>query len=226
MAKQKIYCLSGLGADYRAFSKLDLVEYELVHLPWITPKTDETLSEYSLRMMEGIKEEEPFAIMGMSFGGMIASEIRNHIQPKHLILISSIAQSAELPKALRIAGEKGLHKVFPSKLMIGIPMVYHKVFGVTETEDKQLLDAIMRDMDPLFLKWAVNAILNWNFDSEDRSVRIHGTRDLLLPVTENIDYEIKDAGHFAIITHADEVSSAIKSTLAEEASTENQAIPL
>ena len=45
-----IYCISGLGADERAFSKLRVKGYELKVIPWLIPGQNETIQEYAARM--------------------------------------------------------------------------------------------------------------------------------------------------------------------------------
>ena len=53
---------------------------EPVFLEWIDPVKNETLKNYALRLAEGINTNEPFAIIGLSMGGMITSEIARTIQ--------------------------------------------------------------------------------------------------------------------------------------------------
>jgi hypothetical protein len=53
----KIYAISGLGADKRVFSNLSL-NYDIVHLDWIEPKPNESISEYSLRLSRLIDQKE------------------------------------------------------------------------------------------------------------------------------------------------------------------------
>ena len=54
---KKIYCISGLGADERAFSNLKIDGYELVYMPWLQPLEKETIEQYAKRMSTGIKKK-------------------------------------------------------------------------------------------------------------------------------------------------------------------------
>ncbi len=92
----KIYCISGLGADKRAYQLLQL-NHEMVHLEWITPKKNEPLIEYCFRLGTAINTNEPFGIMGLSFGGLVAIELSKIFNPSFTILLSSIETCQELP---------------------------------------------------------------------------------------------------------------------------------
>lgn len=84
----KIYAISGLGADERAFQFLEF-PYEVVHVKWITPEGDESMSSYAKRLCAQVDTSEPFALVGLSFGGMLATEMCKFIKPVHTILLSS-----------------------------------------------------------------------------------------------------------------------------------------
>ena len=85
---KKVYFISGLGADKRAFSFLDLSFCEPVFIEWIKPLHKESLQQYALRLKEQIKEASP-TIVGMSFGGMLATEIAKLDATAKIIIISS-----------------------------------------------------------------------------------------------------------------------------------------
>ena len=87
----KIYCFSGLGADERVFAFLKLnPPYELIPVIWIKPLEGEVLEEYSKRISENIETKNPFGILGVSFGGVVAQEVSKIVKPKFTLLISSI----------------------------------------------------------------------------------------------------------------------------------------
>ena len=102
-----IYCISGLGADYRVYDYLNL-KYELVHLNWIAPKNKETIESYAFRLSKFIDIREDFYLIGVSFGGLIATEISKIIRPKFLFLISSVHLKSELPLLYRFIGTSNI----------------------------------------------------------------------------------------------------------------------
>ena len=71
----KILAISGLGADERIFNYLTL-DHEIVPIKWIAPSKKETIIAYSKRLIQenNILEENDYAILGVSFGGLIAVE--------------------------------------------------------------------------------------------------------------------------------------------------------
>ena len=84
----KVYGISGLGADKRVFEKLTL-DLELIPIDWITPYKNERIEDYAKRLSKKIDKKEEFIIIGVSFGGLIATEISKILKSKLTILISS-----------------------------------------------------------------------------------------------------------------------------------------
>jgi pimeloyl-ACP methyl ester carboxylesterase len=202
MKCRRVYFISGLAADERVFKYIQLPEgVEMVHLNWITPLEDESLPDYALRLSEKIDTSEPFALVGLSFGGMLATEIAKRKQPVQTILISSIPLSDHLPKYFRAAAAMKLHKVIP----IGFVkmMARSKRFFTRETgEDKKLLWQIIDDSDDRFIRWAMNAILTWKNDElPSPLIHIHGTRDEVLPGRyTRPTHVVPKAGHLLVMT--------------------------
>jgi hypothetical protein len=40
---QKVYFISGLGADRRVFSNLELPNVEVIHIDWVKPSEEDTV---------------------------------------------------------------------------------------------------------------------------------------------------------------------------------------
>ena len=92
--QNKIYFVSGLGADQRVFQKLKLSGYQAIHIQWVEPESQESIAEYTQRLISQIKSEKPI-IIGLSFGGIIAVEIAKQIKTEKVILISSTKNQQE-----------------------------------------------------------------------------------------------------------------------------------
>src|SRR5215211_3645432 len=108
----KVYFISGLAADERVFRHIVLpTYYEVIHLHWIKPYKKEPLSSYALRFAEKINTNEKFSLIGLSFGGMIATEIGKQFEAERTVLISSIPSSQHLPVYYKLARVLRLHKV-------------------------------------------------------------------------------------------------------------------
>lgn len=202
-----IYAISGLGADKRVFEYLSL-DFELVHLDWITPDKNEPISAYAKRLSSSININEPFGLIGMSFGGMVATEIAKQLNPKFTILISSAETKYELRPIYRWFGKLNIVQFFP-KYCFNMPrrMAYY-IFGA---KNKALLKAILDDANIHFTKWAINEITRWkNTTSILNCYKIGGTKDKLIPQKPSIKTTlIKNGEHFMIVDQANEVSEII-----------------
>tara|TARA_R110002126_G_scaffold55819_6_gene149726 strand:+ start:36672 stop:37151 length:480 start_codon:yes stop_codon:yes gene_type:complete len=155
----KIFAISGLGADQRVFKFLTL-KHELIPIEWIKPQKKETIIEYSKRLIEKhqIENEKEFGILGVSFGGLIATEISKITNPKITILISSVETKNELSGIIRLFGKTKIIELIPERFLKPPKFIAHFMFG---TKNKELLNSILDDTDLNFTKWAIRALINW-----------------------------------------------------------------
>ena len=203
----KLYGISGLGADKRVFDFLNL-DYPLIPVEWIEPIEQESLEDYSNRLSKVIDKKSDFGLIGVSFGGLVAIEISKVLKPRLTILISSAETRNELRPIYRSFGKIGLLKNLPEKMFDPPRSIAKFVFG---TENKKLLNSILDETDLKFVKWAVNELVKWdNQDRVENVVRIHGTRDKLIPWRSSDNVELIENGeHFMIVDRANEISRLI-----------------
>jgi pimeloyl-ACP methyl ester carboxylesterase len=214
----KVYFISGLAADKRVFKYIELpTGCEAVYLDWITPEKDDTLPSYALRLASKINTNEPFALVGLSFGGMLATEIAKQYKPAVTFLISSIPLSKELPGYFRIAGKMGLHKIVPVSLL-KTSAATKRFFTREKNADKKLLWEIINESDAGLIRWSVNAIMNWENEIVPQPVwHIHGTRDEILPVRyTHPTHTIPKHGHMLVMTAAGKVNELLAEALTSE----------
>jgi pimeloyl-ACP methyl ester carboxylesterase len=208
-----VYLISGLGADRTVFRNLTFSKEVNIHyLDWIPPKAKESLPSYALRLAEGIDTSRTFSLIGLSFGGMLATEMASVLEPKRTILISSISSKNELPWYYRFAGSMRMNKMIPTVKPNRIPRFISSFFGVETKEDAIFFNQLMKATDPHFSKWAIDSILNWNrTESPSGVVRIHGGKDKVLPIRYGkADYLIPDGSHFMIFNRAEKISAILK----------------
>ena len=207
-----VYCISGLGADKRAFNSL-VLKHELKHLEWIDPFPTESIESYAKRLSITIDQDQPFVLIGLSFGRMVAVEIAKITAPICTIQISSVDHHDQLPKLYRFIGKTGLIRLLP-RLCFNIPTPIASF--AFQTKNKKLLSAIIKDAEVEFTKWAVNAILNWKNEQKlEQLIQIGGEKDLILPSNKNMNHIIKGGGHFMIVDKADELSAILNQELAK-----------
>lgn len=211
----KVYFISGLAADKRVFKYIELpTGCEAVHLDWIVPQKDESLASYALRLATKIDRSAPFALVGLSFGGMLATEIAKQYKPAVTILISSVPVANQLPGYFRVAGKMGLHKLVPVSLLKSSAAT-KRLFTRELEEDKKLLWQIINESDSGLIRWSIDAILNWQNETIPQPVlHIHGTRDEILPVRyTHPTLTVPKEGHLLVMTRPQVVNEFLAKAL-------------
>lgn len=208
---KKIYCISGLGADEKAFAKIKIPGCSLQHLKWLTPDKDEAIELYARRMSEQIDDDNP-VLMGLSFGGMMCIEIAKLRVVQKVILISSIPGFKQLPLWMKLAGKLRLNRIMPihaySRMLQPI-QDYH--IGAKTREEKEIVRRYRKNVSQVYLDWAVNAVLNWKNDKQPAPLfHIHGDADKIFPI-KNVkpDFIVKGGTHFMVYSKAKAVNEFV-----------------
>lgn len=212
MDQPTVYFISGLGADRTVFDQLDLSFCKPVFLDWIPPLRNESLRAYALRLAAGITEPDA-TVIGLSMGGMMASEMLRAGFAQRAIIISSIRTARQLPgymrfvmkymPAYRLTTRTTLRMVFPFSCWF---------LGAKTSDDKKHLWQIMQRTDLSFVKWCIGAISKWDLQHpQQQVVHLHGTADRLLPIGFTLpDYRIEGGGHLMVRNKAAQISSLLR----------------
>lgn len=212
-----VYFISGLGADRQAFEKIRLPEhYHIHHLDWIKHEKNESLEHYAKRLAAPIDTSGPFALVGLSMGGMIATAMTQYIRPAKTILISSLGSPQEFPPLLKFARLTRIHRIVPVFLFNHPTVFAHFFFGAKSKNDKRIMDYIITRSDARFVKWSIGAILHWKGEARPPHLyHIHGEKDKILPIRyTRPDAVVKNGSHFMVWTKAAEVSRLLAAALA------------
>jgi len=209
-----IYLFSGLGADHRAFEQLDFGGYTVSHISWIRPLKNEKIQEYAKRLAVQITVDNPIFI-GLSFGGIMAIEVAKVIKTTKIVLIASAKLRIEIPFYFRWAGKIGLHRLLPSSLLINPSRLNYWLFSAKTKPDKRLLNRILQDTDIIFLRWALQAIVQWKNELVPTNlVHIHGSSDKILPIRYvKANFVVPNGGHLMTIDKAAEISRLLREVL-------------
>jgi pimeloyl-ACP methyl ester carboxylesterase len=208
----KVYFISGLAADRRVFRNIQLPEgYEAHYLDWIPVRRNETLPQYAMRLAESMDASEPFALIGLSFGGMLAIEIAKRYKPVATVLIASIPLSNHLPGYYRVAVRLGLHRIISPSLMRS-SVIAKRFFTSESKEDKLMIKQVAEECDLQFVRWGIDAIINWeNVELPTPLWHIHGAKDGILPVKYTTPtHKIPGAGHLLVTTKATEINTILE----------------
>jgi len=214
----KTYFISGMGADERAFSKLTLnKEVEMIHLPWMAPEPNETMAHYAMRMADKIEDPKNSALVGTSFGGIMAVEMSKQIRLGKTILLNTAKHRGELPPNLRMIGWSGVHKLVPVPFLMQRKKLAGRFFGARTPEQKIRLGSFLDAADPGIVKWSIDRLVKWTSDIVPNVTHIHGTADSVFPCKYvKADHWVKGGPHFMVFTHAPEVSDLLNKVLLDQ----------
>lgn len=209
-----IYCISGLGADERVFSKCDFPGHEVHFINWIIPGKNDTIESYAKKMIEHIHHDNPILI-GLSFGGIMCIEISRLIKTELVIIISSVKSTSELPFWLRVSGKLKLNRLLPMRSFKILEPIQNYNLGITTEDEKALVREYRKNINQQYADWAINALLNWKSKEAPKKLyHIHGAKDRIFSIKRiNPDYTIRDGGHLMIMQKTDELNQIIHSIL-------------
>jgi len=206
----KVYYISGLGADETVFQFLKIKNASPVFLNWIEPLKNESLEAYAIRFKNEYIPGNG-VIIGLSFGGMLATEIAKKFPGILAILVSSVKVKSEFPVTFGWGKYFPVYKWAPEKLQKWVMQHLSSLFGADTPATKKIYQKIIEKSDMAFTNWALGSMIHWkNKISPVNSINIHGTADKIIPHKNvNWDYEIKGGSHLMIINEAEEISILI-----------------
>lgn len=208
----KVFLLSGLGADKRAFNALDLNFTDRIHhIEWLIPIKKESFEHYAKRLIDEYNISNTDTLIGLSFGGLMSVEIQRILNNEKVILISSATCIKELHPFMRITGWLGLDRIIPKKKLNQPNPFLHKGFDIKSEENKLLLNSIIEGSNVDFVHWALSQMSRWNVKRRgSRITKIHGDCDRMIPINNNRnDYTITGGGHFMVVDRSGEVSKLL-----------------
>jgi len=211
----KIYLIPGLGADCRIYNNIDLNDNEVICVDWIEPHKTDTLSTYAQKLIYHYHITQNSVIIGNSLGGMIAVEIAKIIPVAKVIQISSIKTVDEAPWYFGLLRVIPFYKPIPGKAFTGMEFLIKPFFGHMNEADNWLFVDMLKKTSPVFLKWAMDAILKWDNTVIPKNVfQITGDKDLVFSYKRIKDaIIIKGGTHIMIFERAKEVNKILKKLL-------------
>jgi pimeloyl-ACP methyl ester carboxylesterase len=214
-----IYLLPGLGADKRMYQKQLAVMPGARVLEHLSPVKGQTLAAYAKRVGALIDTSRPFVLIGTSLGGMVCMELARLINPQKIILIASIKNRAEMPLFIRSMKYLNFHRLIPGNAYKRFNnLMVKRLDGRGDKAAAQLIKDMTDDADPHFLKWAINAVINWKGEEQAAKniVHLHGTADQLFSynLIKNA-IPVKNGTHVMNITNSEEVNRILLKALEE-----------
>lgn len=194
--------MPGMAANPSIFEhiKLNSSHFEIHWLHWQIPIKDESIQDYAKRMLTNIKHEKPILI-GVSFGGVLVQELAKIIDVERLIIISSVKQSSEIPKPMKLARETGIYKYLPFGLLNYIKEIEKLPIGNAIRKRLELYKQYFSVNDKVYLDWAVKQMVCWNQTSPmENIIHVHGDQDMVFPIRNIEDcIVVKGGTHIMIL---------------------------
>lgn len=214
---KQAYFICGLGAKCALFDKIILPDnYNRNYLEFIHPSIDDDLESYALRLGQNIEPNS--IVIGLSLGGMMATEIVKNRPDLTGILISSIPVKTEFPKYLNAALNLRLNRMINKSLVMGFLKYTNSILTknpLNAEDEKSFMDMVSEgDFD--FYLWCIEAIKIWNNRYYPSNIiRIHGTSDNVLPIKykSKIDCIIDGGSHFMLLNKHSEINQFLRMVL-------------
>lgn len=168
------------------------------------------MSTYAAKMFHTIPEMNPI-VLGLSFGGMLTTEMCKSHPVKHGILISSAKTRKELGYRNPLFLPLSNSNILPAPLFhYPFRYILYKLSAETQ-EERKLLSQVIREANPRFVKWSINTLLSWNNDEIPTNLtHIHGTHDrTITPARVHPHYWIENGSHIMIYNRAVEICKLI-----------------
>ncbi|MFN8324759.1 alpha/beta hydrolase [Flavobacterium sp.] len=184
MNKIHVYFMPGMAASSSIFENIKLPEELFVMhlLEWELPLPKESLFDYAKRMASKIDHKECILI-GVSFGGILVQEMKQFLNPKKVVIISSVKSNVELPRKMKIARTTKAYKLIPTKLFENVENLAKYAFGDYVKNRIKLYEKFLSMRDKNYLDWSIEQIINWNrVEADEEIIHIHGDADEVFPI--------------------------------------------
>ena len=198
-----VYFMPGMAANPSIFEHIKLQEnfFKIHWLEWIIPIPKECIEDYAKRLAKKV-EYKNSVLIGVSFGGIIVQEMSKFLTLKKLIVVSSVKNSSELPKRMKIAKRTKAYKLIPTRLISNVEALAKYAFGETASKRIELYKKYLSVNDKRYLDWAIEQMVCWKQDkSLPNIIHIHGEKDVVFPIQNIKDcITVKGGTHIMIIT--------------------------
>jgi len=210
----RLVLLPGMGADHRCFQPQRAAFGQIESPAWIRPESGESLRQYALRLADGLPQQRPMILGGVSLGGMLALEMAARLGPNAVVLIASCRHPLAIRRSLYRAA--GLARWTPTacfQLSKRLAPWFAGWLNDCGKEQLRLVLDMYRETDPWFLRWACGAIHRWQPEplTGIPVFHMHGTDDRLIPAKNvSADRYVPHAGHLVNLTHPEVVNEFLR----------------
>jgi pimeloyl-ACP methyl ester carboxylesterase len=219
----RVYFIPGLGTDGRIFRnlarELEFEEVYFIDYKEDTTKNSSGMSDYAYAISKDIIHDANSIIIGLSLGGIVATELSKLLPDCKIVLISSIKTKTEAPLVINFARFLPFYNLVPLWFSRNVVPFLSRIARVTDKEGYHLYRQMLKGWTAAKFKWARKSAVNWKNQTAIKCLHIHGTRDYIFP-----HHRIKDAiyihkgSHYMVMDRAVEIADLIKKEFHKEIS--------
>lgn len=187
------------SSDIFEYIKLPSDQFQIHLLSWKIPVENESLQDYTRRMLKEVTHENP-VLVGVSFGGIIVQEMAKLISYKRLILISTVKSRHELPKRMIFAKKTGLYRILPTGLVGYVTKLDKLPIGKFAQKRVEMYKKYLTMEDKGYLDWAIKQVVCWAQEEPiEGCIHIQGDKDIIFPIEHIKDYIVVPNGTHVMI---------------------------
>ncbi len=218
----RIVLFPGLGADPRMFDRQQRYFGDDLECPaWLQPEADEPFDDYARRwageLLPAPGDTRPLFLGGVSFGGMVAMQMAQHLRAKAVILIGSCRSTAAKPPRWQVARKIGdlIPRWLFGRRVLAAGGLWVSLLDHLDGPHRSLMMAMGADSDPDRIRWSGHACADWVFDENmipgfPPVHQVHGRLDAIIPLHPgDPDTVIPDGRHLIPFSHPDTVNRYI-----------------
>ncbi|MFV0592443.1 MAG: YqiA/YcfP family alpha/beta fold hydrolase [Draconibacterium sp.] len=217
--KQVVYLIPGQGSDKRLYKNLVLDPVvEIRHIQYFIPEKGETMQGFARKLSAQIDTTQSYSIIGVSLGGMLATEMADFLHPEKVVIISSAKNRKEFPFRYRFQKTIPIYKVVPARIDKMGAQILQPFVEPDRAKEKETFKAMLHDKDPMFLKRTIQMILKWNrLEYNPKIIHIHGDNDHTIPARNvTCDFLVEDGSHMMVLTQSELISDILNYILREK----------
>lgn len=196
--------MPGMAASPSIFERIQLPAetFETHLLQWHIPEKEDTIEAYAERIAKGILHQNVI-LVGVSFGGILVQEMKPFVNPKKIIIISSVKSNVELPRRMKLAKTTKAYKLLPTQFLENLDNLAKFTFGSSIIKQRlKLYEKFLSVRDKHYLDWAIEQIINWKrIEVDPEVIHIHGDSDEVFPIKHIKNcIVVKGGTHIMILT--------------------------
>lgn len=209
-----IYAIPGLATTGKLFEGLKVNNCEVKVLDWPAPPEGMALEDYAKLFVKDIDQTKPFYLLGVSFGGMLCSELSHLVDAEKTILISSCKTRPELPWMIRVQKYIPIYHLFSEKFLMANAFRVRWLLGFRK-DYKDVFKEMITAMPKDYIKRSIHMITHWeNLKQPKNCIHIHGKKDhLLFYSCVKADHTIEEGSHAMIVYDAEEINALLDKLL-------------